>query len=119
MKRIPQYLFILLLINSGIYPIYSNTFNSEIKKLDKIDKSLLVNSDIGTPKANIFLSNKGKFNQLKLTGLGNKLNIKQELIKNTLRLSLTGNISNLVSQSLSRPTEGIELALIKTSKQLI
>ena len=118
MKRIPQYLFILLLINSGISPIYSNAFNSGINKLDKIDKSLLVNSDIG-PKANIFLSNKGKFNQLKLTGLGNKLNIKQELIKNTLRLSLSGNISNLVSQSLSRPTEGIELALIKPSKQLI
>ena len=45
--------------------------------------------------------------------------VKQELIKNTLRFLITGNISNLASESFSRPNEGIELVLIKPSKKVI
>ena len=119
MKRINRYLFIIILINSGLFPLKSLPLNYEIHDKNKIDKIQLVHKSNTYKKATIILNNKGDQNKLELSNLGNQLVVKQELIKNTLRFLITGNISNLASESFSRPNEGIELVLIKPSKKVI
>ena len=71
------------------------------------------------PKSNLVFNVFEDYNQLKLLELGKNIQIKQSLNKNTLNLKIYGEIIKIESQSISKPSEGIELAAIKSTEEMI
>lgn len=118
MKRLKGYLFIFVFLNSGFLSLISNPANSELQKKGNIGSSL-VNSEIKNSFSNILFSSSKEFNQIKFTELGKKIKIKRELKKNNLKLFLYGELSKIETQSISKPSEGIELAAITSSAKKI
>ena len=118
MKRLKGYLFILVFLNGGLLLFLTNPANSQLQKKSNIN-STLVNSETNSSLSNIFFSKGEKFNQIKFTELGNKIKIKRELKKNNLKLFLYGELSKIETQSISKPSKGLELAAITSSTEMI
>ena len=118
MKRLKGYLFILVFFNSGLIPFLTNPANSELQKKGNTNSSL-IDSKIEGSLPNILFSTGEKFNQIKFTDLGNKIKINRELKKNNLKLFIYGELSKIETQSISKPSKGIELAAISSSAEMI
>ena len=118
MKRFNSYILFFILLNIGILPSIANSL--DLNNLhNKKDKQLIANAKVLKNNSNLFLSKNDSSNQIKLLNIGNQIFVKQALVKNTLRLTISGEVPTIETQSISRPNEGIEMALIKSKEDEI
>ena len=113
MKKYKNYLniFILFYCSFVSFALYGYDINPKVR----INKSEEIYANLKTDqvKSNLLLTKTDDNNELKLLNIGENISIEQELIKNTLKIIIIGSNAKIETQSISRPTYGVELAVVK------